>query len=93
MPGSIHFIGWNLSVKYIKFTNIPITIISDKKNHDSYAKDNGTAYTIPTIVSFNNHTNMVTTGNTIVTIFGKNFGVNINYIHEKKVLGTAGSLS
>ena len=24
---------------------------------------------------------------------GKNFGVNINYIHEKKVLGTAGSLS
>tara|TARA_B100001248_G_C27233339_1_gene385864 strand:+ start:421 stop:684 length:264 start_codon:yes stop_codon:yes gene_type:complete len=46
MPGSIHFIGWNLSVKYIKFTNIPITIISDKKNHDSYAKVNGTAYTI-----------------------------------------------
>ena len=24
---------------------------------------------------------------------GKNFGVNINYLHEKKVLGTAGSLS
>ena len=46
IPGSIHFIGWNLSVKYTKFTNNPMTIISDKKNQDSYAKVNGTAYTI-----------------------------------------------
>jgi len=46
MPGSIHFIGWNLSLKYTKFTNKPITIISDKKNQDSYARVKGTAYTI-----------------------------------------------
>ena len=43
MPGSIHFIGWNFSVKYTKFTNKPITMIRDKKNQDSYAKVNGKA--------------------------------------------------